>query len=252
MNYAIFASYGNDSIALIQWAHEAGLQDVAVVYSDTGWAADYWLARVEKAEDWVRNLGFTPYRTKAIGMAELVKKKKAWPRGGGGTFQFCTEWLKKMPAREWLDEHDPEGEATCMNGVRRCESQNRSGTPEWVEASEGHGERELWSPLVRHSDEDRNALISRTPFEVLPYKSKECWPCVNAGKRELKHLEPERIELIEAIELDAGTNSKGNKRVMFSPARHNGASGIRAVVEEAQKDNDELFPVRLCSSGWCN
>ena len=49
MDYVIFASYGNDSIALIQWAHERGLQGVHVAYSDTGWAAPWWAARVEQA-----------------------------------------------------------------------------------------------------------------------------------------------------------------------------------------------------------
>ena len=48
MEHLIFASYGNDSIALIQWAHERGLPSVHVAYSNTGWAADWWLARVPK------------------------------------------------------------------------------------------------------------------------------------------------------------------------------------------------------------
>ncbi|MDE1464809.1 hypothetical protein [Spartinivicinus poritis] len=252
MEYVIFASYGNDSIALIQWAFDRKLRSVTVVYSDTGWACDFWNERVINAEKWVKSLGFSTAQTKSEGMEKLVFRKKAWPRGGGGRFQFCTEALKKEPARQWLDKHDPEKLSTCMNGVRRCESRNRLTAPEWVDCSPDHGDRELWSPLVRHTDEDRNALIAKTPFDVLPYKSKECWPCVNAGKREIRHLEPERINLIERIEKNAGVNSKGNQRVMFSPSRHNGAVGIRAVVEDASKGMNDLIPVRICSSGWCN
>jgi len=252
MKYALFSSYGNDSLALIQWAHDRGLDDVCVVFSDTGWAADYWLDRVKMAESWVEKLGFTYARTESEGMRELLKRKKAWPRGGGGRFQFCTEALKKAPAREWLDRMDPEKEATCMNAVRRSESQNRTTAPEWTDCSEDHGGRELWSPLVRHDEKMRDELIHKTPFPVLPYKSKECWPCVNAGLRELWHLEEERIVLIEEMEADAGVNSKGNQRVMFSPRRHNGAVGIRAVVDDAKKEQGEdLFPVTLCESGWC-
>lgn len=250
--YVIFASYGNDSIALIQWAHERGLSNVTVVYSDTGWASDYWNDRVAEGERWVKTLGFNISRTHSEGMANLVGRKKAWPRGGGGKFQFCTEALKKEPARQWLDRYDPEKLATCMNGVRRCESRNRLTTPEWIESSPGHGNRELWSPLVRHTDGDRNRLIANTPFDVLPYKSKECWPCVNAGKREIRHLEPARINMIEAIEMEAGINSHGNHRVMFSPSRHNGSVGIRAVVKDASNSMSDLLPVRICSSGWCN
>lgn len=248
----IFASYGNDSIALVQWCYEQNLQDVTVVYSDTAWAADYWDDRVKECEAWCNSLGFETDRTYSLGMEYLVKVKKAWPRGGGGKFQFCTEALKKQPARRWLDKYDPEKEATCINGIRRCESTNRLTAPEFTEESDAHGGRELWSPLVRHTDKQRNELIHRTPFSVLPYKSKECWPCVNAGKRELKHVEEERIVLIERMEKEAGINSRGNPRVMYSPARHNGSVGIRAVVEDAKKGSDDIFPVRICSSGWCN
>jgi len=42
IKYCISSSYGNDSIALIQLAHDLGLQDVTVAYCDTGWASDEW------------------------------------------------------------------------------------------------------------------------------------------------------------------------------------------------------------------
>ena len=252
-SYVIFSSYGNDSIALIRWAYNVSLKDVVVVFSDTGWAADYWADRVEFGEKWVNSLGFSTGRTESEGMAGLLRRKKAWPRGGGGRFQFCTEALKKAPARAWMDANDPLGESTCMTAIRRCESQNRATAPEWVTCSEDHGGRELWQPLVRHSNEERDGLIDQTPFDVLPYKSKECWPCVNAGKRELRHLELDRIDTIEILEAEMGTNSKGNERVMFSPARHNGSIGVRAVVDDAKKGGiDDAFPVRICDSGWCD
>ncbi len=73
--FVIFSSYGNDSVALIQWAHEQGLRDVVVVYSDTQWAADWWAARVEKLEWWVRSLGFWTDRTTSVGIVELAKQK---------------------------------------------------------------------------------------------------------------------------------------------------------------------------------
>ena len=125
MEHLIFASYGNDSVALIQWAHEQGLPGVHVAYSDTGWAADWWLGRVEQAEAWAHTLGFVTHRISSEGMAALVERKKAWPRGGGGKYQFCTDALKKEPARAWLALNDPEGETTCLTGVRREESENR-------------------------------------------------------------------------------------------------------------------------------
>ena len=175
MNHIIFTSYGNDSLALIQWAADSRLDDVVVAYSDTGWAADWWNERVADAEAWVQSLGFSTVRLKSEGMAELVRRKKAFPRGGGGKYQFCTEALKKAPAVEWMNEVDPDKAATCMVGIRREESANRATFPEWTIESEGHGGRELWAPLVRHTEAMRNELLSRTPFKPLPHRSKECY-----------------------------------------------------------------------------
>jgi len=131
----LFASYGNDSVALIQFAKEAGWDDVTVLHTDTGWAAEGWPARVLQGERWARSLGFKTARTTGETMEQLLKRKKAWPRGGGGKYQFCTEALKEAPAIAWLAEHDPEGEAVCMVGVRREESANRANFPEWCEQS---------------------------------------------------------------------------------------------------------------------
>lgn len=251
MKYVIFASYGNDSIALIQFAHERGLTDVHVAYSDTGWAASWWPDRVAIAEDWVRSLGFTPHRISSEGMEALVMRKQAWPRGGGGKYQFCTAALKEEPARAWLALHDPDGEATCMTGVRREESENRRDAPEWVTSSEDHGGRELWQPLVRHTSAMRDQLALKSPLPLLPFRSKECSPCVNARKPELRHLGEQDKNKVRVIEIKAGTNSKGNPRVMFSPKRHNGAVGIDAVIEDAKHDIDDLFVTSTCSGGWC-
>jgi 3'-phosphoadenosine 5'-phosphosulfate sulfotransferase (PAPS reductase)/FAD synthetase len=251
MSYVIFASYGNDSVALIQWAHEHRLRDVHVVYSNTGWAADWWAGRVKQAEDWVRSLGFTPHQTTCEGMEGLVMRKKAWPRGGGGKYQFCTQALKKDPALRWLAENDPNGEATCMTGVRREESENRRDAPEWVTASEEHGGRELHQPLVRHTKTQRDELALKSPLPLLPFRSKECDPCVNANKAELRHLGEASRYRVWRIEQASGTNSKGNERVMFSPSRHGGAVGIDAVIEDAKHDMNDLFQTVTCESGWC-
>lgn len=247
----IFASYGNDSVALIQWAHEHALRDVTVAYSNTGWAAQKWPARVAAGEAWAQSLGYKTAQIPSMGMEALVAMKKAWPRGGGGDYQFCTGHLKGAPAAAWLDELDPDGGAVCMVGVRREESAKRTYWPEWSEESPNHGGRPLHSPLVRHTEAMRDELIRKTPLPVLPHRSKECWPCVNARKGELAAMDEPAIIRIEAIETRAGINSKGNARVMFSPARHNGAIGIRAVVEDARKGHDDMFEPQGCDGGWC-
>ena len=249
--YVIFTSGGNDSIALTQWAYDNGLDDVVVAYSNTGWGVDYWKERMRHVWDWVEGLGFEFIEIPSEGMEGLLKRKNAWPRGGGGTFQFCTANLKEVPAKEWLDGVDPDKTASCMIGIRREESRNRHDFPEVTECSEKHGDRELWAPLVRFTEAQRDELLASTPFAPLPYRSKECYPCVNANKGELKMLDEKTINKIEILEIGMGINSKDNPIVMFSPARHNGCVGIRAVVNDAKKSNDDLFETTICSSGWC-
>ena len=250
MERVIFASYGNDSIALIQWTHEHGYKDVTVAYSDTGWAADFWEERVTKAEEWCKSLGYNTVRIDSEGMVSLVRRKKAWPRGGGGRFQFCTVNLKIKPALEWLDSIDQDKEVICMVGIRREESLNRSNFPEWTEESENHGGRSLHAPLVAYTEFDRDYLISKTPFTPLHHRSKECWPCVNVTVQEKKFISGDKLNLISELEKEMGKNSKGNDRVMFSPDKNNGAIGIHAVVENALKNQDDMFG-GYCDGGWC-
>lgn len=247
----IFASYGNDSVALIQWAHEAGLQRVTVAYTNTGWAAAKWADRVARSQRWAQSLGFYTVEISSMGMAALVAMKQAWPRGGGGKFQFCTKHLKEEPALAWLNQVDPGRDAICMVGIRREESGNRATFPEWTEESERHGGRQLHAPLVRHTEARRDALIARTPLEVLPHRSKECYPCVNARNGEIAAMDEPAILKVEEIEHRAGINSNGNARVMFSPAKHGGAVGIRAVVEYRRGSMDDLYEPAGCDGGWC-
>jgi 3'-phosphoadenosine 5'-phosphosulfate sulfotransferase (PAPS reductase)/FAD synthetase len=251
-DYAIFASYGNDSIALIQWMFEkyGKSKRIAVVYTSTGWAAEYWAERVKRGEEWVRSLGFDAFTIESEGMENLVRRKKAWPRAGG-KYQFCTENLKQKPALAWLDSVDAGKEIICCVGVRREESENRADFPEWTDESEKHGGRELYAPLVRHTEKMRNALIKKTPFDFLPTRSKECWPCTWANHQELRVLdEPARIKVLN-LETEMGVNSKGNPRVLFRPVRFKGAVGINAVLDYVRRTGDDMFNNKGCDGGWC-
>jgi len=252
--HIIFASYGNDSCALIQWAHERGLEDVTVLYNDTGWASKDWAERVSGKEEWVRWLGFTPARTSSKGLEALVKERKGWPRQG---MQFCTLWLKIFPAAEWLDANDPDGEAVCMVGVRREESRNRANFPEYEKASENYGGRDVWAPLVDHKSTDVKALLDRAGIPHLPHRSMECFPCINSNRTDLRLLanDETRIAEIERIEREMGVTKNGKPRTMFRPYRHMGAVGIREVVKWAMsgrgKYDPDNEPESGCDSGWC-
>lgn len=255
--FVIFASYGNDSVALIQWAHENNLKNVTVLYNDTGWSHESWRDRVSNMEEWVQNLGFTASRTQSIGLEKLVKDRKGWPRQG---LQFCTMWLKIYPSAEWLEEFDPDCETICLVGVRREESSNRKSFPVYQVKSEQYGDRDLWAPLAEHKESERDALLERAGVEPLPHRSMECFPCINSNRRDLKLLaeHPEKIAEIERIETDLGFTSKGKPRTMFRPYRHMGATGIREVVRWAEADHgkykpsdNEAEPESGCNTGWC-
>jgi hypothetical protein len=170
--------------------------------------------------------------------------------------QFCTFSLKIEPAMRWLDEQDPEKEAICMVGVRREESQARRAWPRVTEESPNHGGRELWAPLVTHTAEERDGLLTRAGFEPLPHRSMECFPCINSNRSDLRLLaqDPDRIAQIAAIEKDMGYTTNGKLRTMFRPYRHMGAVGIEEVVRWAAADPGKFSAEEEgggCDSGYC-
>lgn len=253
VNVVAFASYGNDSVALVQWLHEACLPNVVVLYSDTGWSKGDWAERVLRMEDWVRGLGFRAERTASVGLEQLVRDRKGWPRQG---MQFCTIELKMEPAMRWLDANDPQRHAACCVGVRREESNNRRHFPEVLDVSPNHGGRTCWAPLVDFTTAERDALIRRAGVEPLPHRSMECFPCVNSNRADLRMLanDPARIDEIERIEDSLGFTSKGKPRTMFRPYRHMGASGIREVVRWAIGEPGAYQPeekIDDCETGFC-
>ena len=248
--YVVFCSYGNDSIALLQLLSEYQLQrqaKVYVLYSDTGWADPDWEDRVNRGEAWATAKGFHCARTTSIGFPDLVRKKKIFPRG---LAQFCTSELKIYPAQRWLDQNDPHKRAVCINGVRRAESQRRANTPVYVPKSDAHGGRPLWSAMAEFSHEDRDAMIAKTGFEVLPHRSMECSPCIFANRKDLRCVSQQRVDQIRALEAELGDG-----RTMFKPKAKGGAIGIDEVMRWAWSDHGKYSPldndVEDCDSGFC-
>lgn len=247
LKYAISSSYGNDSVAMIQWAHEQRLQGVSVVFVDTGWSAPGWLDRVAKMEAWVQSLGFVVVHLKAeVGFEDLMVQKKGFP---SQRYQWCSAMLKGIPFLNWIDDADPDCSSVVMIGKRREESQERADTEEFIESSEYHGERKVWHPLYLHTNKMRDELLERAGVNPLPHRSKECAPCVNANRGDLRQLTESDIARVEALETAVG-------KTMFRPKRHGGAKGIRRVVAWAYADHgkyddrqESMF--NHCSSGYC-
>lgn len=254
-SYFLKASYGNDSVAMIQWAHERGLRDVIVLYSDTGWSASWWTDRVAQGEALASSYGFETVRIASIGFKELVRQRKGFPRQG---IQFCTEMLKIVPSQRAMDTIDPRRERSVLVGKRREESANRADTAERIDSSPLDGGRKLWHPLVAMTEQDRNDLVKRAGFDVLPHRSMECFPCINANRADIRMLDDARISEIAEFEAEMGFTSKGKPRTMFRPYRYMGATGIREIKRWADSERGE-FSLRdgtanedeQCSSGQC-
>lgn len=247
IRFVIFSSYGNDSCALIQWALDWQLQDVAVVYSDTGWATEGWEKRVAEKEEWARSLGFTPYRTESIGFRQLARDKKGFPTQ---RYQWCSYILKIEPAMRWLDENDPNKAAICIVGARRAEAADpvstRAKFPEYLVRSENHGGRMMLAPMVDFDAPARDALLIRAGIEPLPHRSGEC-KCINSNKADIRRFSDNDILEIMAAEAETG-------RPLFRPHRHMGAKGIHEMVRWANSERGKYEPepeAETCNSGWC-
>lgn len=254
-DYILHCSYGNDSVALLQYFIESDLASRSVViYSDTGWAVDWWPKRVDDLEEWALRKGFTCHQIRSNGMRETVMRNHCFPNR---MMRFCTSELKIMPATRFMDTIDPEKQSVVVVGVRREESTKRANWPEWVESSDRQGGRSLWSPLVRVLQAERDDMIRRAGFEPLPHRSRECFPCINANKGDLRDCTEAEISKVEQLEQALKVYGESPPRVMFNPNRV-GAVGIREIIRWAHSPRGKYRPEETpdpgtqgCDSGVC-
>lgn len=229
--YIARCSYGNDSIAMLQLMHEHGLKRVAVVYSDTGWATPAWEDRVARGEEWARSLGWEPVRLASKGFEAGVVGHSQTGMFPTRIRKWCTKELKIRPFLAWVKLADPDKRALVCVGVRRAEAVARRGAPAFM--PEQDNGRHVWHPLVEFSDADRDAMILKTPFEVLPHRSDECGICINGNRADLRRAPEAHIVRVEALEAAVG-------RPMFNPENYMGATGIREVVQWAQSERGKF------------
>lgn len=242
-HHIAFVSGGNDSVALIQYLKESGYTNVSAAYSDTQWSSGWWPLRIEKFKQFCLDAGYSFYEIPSEGMEALIFRKKGFPANKP---KFCTYELKIAPAKAWLDEIDPQRDAVCCVGVRREESAARRSWPLWIEESENHGGRSLYSPLAPITEDQRNKLLYRAGYRPLPHRSKECSPCVNANRADFRALDEQDIMKVERLEKLTG-------RFMFRVQRFMGARGIREVIWWAWSDRGKFEPQSDgCDSGMCS
>ncbi len=227
VSHFIISNFGNESIALIQWAYEQKLDNVTVLSVETGWSALIWQERVSLAQDYIQHLGFTSHRLKAPkSMQDLVLDRKAFP---SPKFQWCAGFLKGLALNDALDDADIDGHGLVLLAKRRCSSRTNQDLLEKEEDSEHFNGRTLWHPLIEHSDSERDALIKRAGFKVLSHHALECLPCIHATAKELKVMQQDDIKRVQSLEQALATTfvhqdieTAFNLANHSSPADHDG------------------------------
>lgn len=194
----IFGNFGDNTLALMQWALDQKLTGLSVISVDTGWAAEGWLLRVEKAQTWARANGFHVERlTSSLDFASMVRDRGQFP---SQKFQWCAGFLKGLPLISYLDQVDPLCQAEILLGSRRADSRLRHDLPEIIEDSEHYGGRTVHYPLCKMSNHDRDALVKKTGFELLKGRSLECQPCIHSShsaREKMAEADQARLQKLE-------------------------------------------------------
>lgn len=226
----IFGNFGDNTIALIQWAYENKLEDVYVLHVNTSWSAEGWGERVSHGVALIERYKFESIELKSpSSFSEMVKDRQQFP---SQKFQWCAGFLKGLAFLSWAHEHDPQGEATVILGSRRADSRIRHALDEFKDQSEHFGDRRVWYPLYKHSDDDRNALIHRAGFEVLNHRSPECEPCIHSHARDFKRMSQSDIQKINTLEIEIN-------KPMFPAIDYGGAQSIEQVINWVNQKNTD-------------
>ncbi len=130
--YHVGLSGGKDSTALWGWVlNESGYDPhyIRGSFADTQNEYPEVYEQIARLNQYGIERGAPPIRTlRSIGFLALARYKKRFPSARA---RFCTEWLKMIPCRKyveelWLDGHD----VIALSGVRAAESDERASLPE--------------------------------------------------------------------------------------------------------------------------
>lgn len=214
----VSVSGGKDSTALYLWAIDQwGRDGFVAVFADTGWEHEVTLNYLRNLSGWTSgpeihwvNRDFVEELT-AKGLEStgnrfldmFLWKGRVASKGA----QFCTEHVKLIPIREWIERTRGEREVIMYVGLRAGESEARSKRKE-IEWSAFY-DCEEQHPLLHWSEEQVRTYIASKGIELNPlYEHGSarvgCWPCIHAGKSELAALPEWRWAQMAAFERRLG------------------------------------------------
>ena len=209
--YLVLASCsgGKDSSALSMWLREQGISHDRI-FADTGWESpilyQYLRGPLTEKLGPILEVGYPG------GMEALIRKKNMFP---SRLRRYCTTELKVKPIQAHIAALQDAGhEVINAVGIRRDESTARAEWPEWEWQPDFDCWK--WAPLVEWTFEDVRAIHERhnllpCPLYLEGASRVGCFPCIYAGKHDLRlvaRLDPDRIDLIEVLETDLSARAK--------------------------------------------
>lgn len=206
----IIANFGDDSIALIEWAYQNNLSSTVILSVDTGWKSEYWNKRLEKVDTWLSRINIKHYRLKSeFSFTEVVKAKKQFP---SQKFNWCISFLKGTTIMKWLDQYDENITATILLAHQRRMTKSLFDLQEYNKESNSFDGRIIRYPLFDISLDTRDKLIGKTPFKKpLNHRSLECQPCIYFSYNDLKTVTKNDYKKINTLELEINNHMFNDK-----------------------------------------
>lgn len=194
------------------WAIRSGLSPLVPIFADTRWESTKDEISTYAYLDTLERLIGPIRRLTSEGFEERTRRSGTFPSRAR---KWCSPELKiAMVAAELpriCDEYNDECQV--LVGIRREESDKRADpdkTPEreWMPDYDC----EVWRPILAWTIDDviaehHRAGVPMNPLYLAGANRVGCWPCIHAGKVELRMLgemDPERVERVAAIERDIG------------------------------------------------
>lgn len=247
-------SGGKDSAAMSLHLRELGI-DHDRVFMDTGWEhpKTYEYLRGELT----RAIGPIIEVRSAETLPEMARRKGIFP---SRRKRWCTDKLKLEPLRDHVRGMQDGGtEIVNTVGIRAAESKARAAMIEW-EWSDGL-DCETWRPLLLWTFSDVRDIHARhglapNPLYLLGAERVGCFPCIHAGREELRLLGkiwPERIDEIRQLEADVSASASAivgargesliNPRTLLRERRPGMSAGIDSQIKWAGTAEPDLFHI---------
>ena len=205
--YVIPSNFGNDSIALIQWALEAPQiknESLHILNVKTGFESQqvHWIQHCINVKTWLNTQKTQDQQAKltlhtlypAQTMQEAILSRRQFPDKKA---TWCSTFLKGLTYLNWLENYDSNYDATILLPHRRDMSIIYRTQKKPPDSTSYFDDRHVEYPLFNFCAENIKTLLLKTNLPPFTYpRSLECHPCIHdAGI--LNHSEQDRLHKLE-------------------------------------------------------